>query len=189
MPGCLCKNRSQTHSLKKSVTFNDTVDVLLVMSRGEYKERETQRCYFSKEYHQNMSMWLAAVGEGMSVSETRGIEVFLPVAGDERESLRDLHIDSVMNEQDRQFDDGIEDAVAIAEACRRTSAKGAIIAYITGKKDEKAAFGAYMKMDSDYSLLCVAPSPTSMDKATVKSYFATSDIEKLSTNLLITPAA
>mmetsp|Transcript_30693 Transcript_30693/g.73631 ORF Transcript_30693/g.73631 Transcript_30693/m.73631 type:complete len:190 (+) Transcript_30693:88-657(+) len=189
MPGCLHKNTPQTRSHKKSVSFNERVDVFLVMSRSEYKLRETQKCYFSREYHQNMNMWLTAVAKGMPVSDTRGIESFLRGAGEEQDNLRELHLDSVMNEQERQDDQGIEVAMAIAAACRKTSAKGAIIAYITAKKDERAAFGAYMKLDSDYSLMCVAPSPTSMDKATVRSYFATSDIEKLSTNLLVTPAA
>ncbi|CAJ1932529.1 unnamed protein product [Cylindrotheca closterium] len=190
MPGCFCKNNTpHTPRRKTSVSFNETVEIFVVMSRSEYTIRERKNCYFSAEYHQNMSLWLGAVTEGMSVSETRGIEAFLPSSGDEQGALRDLHIDSVMDEQERQFEEGIEDAWAIAETCRRTSAKGAIIAYITAKKDERAAFGAYMKMDSDYNLLCVPPSPTSMDRATVKSYFATSDMENLSTPLLITPAA
>lgn len=126
----------------------------------------------------------------MRIDETRGLESFLPEAEEEKHNLRELHVNSVLNEQERQDQQRIEDDIAIAEACRRTSAKGAIMAYIAAKKDERAAFGAYMKIHSDYTLRCVAPSPTSMDKATVRGYFAASDINKLSVNLLMTtPAA
>lgn len=186
MPGCFYNNTRRRKSL---VSFNDTVDVFLIMSRDEYTDRERRNCYFSTEYHQTMNMWLAAVAQGMRVNDIRGMEAFLPDAGGEQVNLRDLHFNSVMNEQERQYDEGIDDVIAIAEACRRTSAKGAIVAYITAKKDERTAFGAYMKTDSDNSLMCVAPSPTPMGKTTVRSYYASPDIEKLRTNSPITPAA
>ena len=191
MPGCIKSYRPQSRTANKmSVRFCETIVVFPVITRSEYTEREMIKCFFSPEYAQNMSLWLSAVGQVMHVDETRGLEAWLPDGGEEDESLRELHADSVMNEQDRQFDQGIDDQWAIAEACKRTSKKGAIMAYIRGKKDERAAFGAYMKLENDYSLMCVAPSPTSMDRATVRSYFAAFDIDRLSSNLvLVTPAA
>jgi hypothetical protein len=137
------KRPSSSSKRQKRVRFYETVIVHRVLRINDYSKAEKKSCFRTKK-----DAKLIEILQGKPIKHIRGLEK-LTNFGSERDVSTKSCINSILDEQDRQWSEGINDVNRVADACRQISAKSTILALLLADYDEREALKAYKKMNTD----------------------------------------
>jgi len=161
---------TQQEMKKEAVTFDEVVHLRATMSRKDYSEREARQSWMTSVEMEEMNTRCFKTAERMESgkcakrnSTYRGLENFSARGQSKLDrTIRDC-IDSVLDEQDRQYSYGIDDFSLIAKASFAHSEKCATTALRIGRLDAREAKRCHRRM-SDISIK-PATSPDSNDSS------------------------
>jgi hypothetical protein len=131
----------------KFVRFSKKIRTRKTMSRKDYTLEETDASFSSREDHQQTLRQchkeVKKIGHGEKFKDkkycARGLEGRTKIAYISKVQTRALAINAVLDEQLMQWNEGIVDEDAIAEACHIASSSCRLWASIVGRRDHKAA--------------------------------------------------
>jgi hypothetical protein len=138
-------------SMKKStrrVTFENKADVVRnIPSIDELPEEDIDSLWYSENEYlliHKSCVFIVKMMESKRIMQadddelcTRGLEFKTKAAAKSRRRQVEISIDSVLLEQERQWDEQYDDPKNIAEVYRQATAQSSIAAHLSGQKDAK----------------------------------------------------